>query len=83
MPIYGADAERTATLIFVVEAEENLNLPVGLRSTLKLSLLSLGDLWPKVEIWYASSMEYLPVRIRVTQQNGDVVEQSLSETSIR
>ena len=33
----------------------------------------------KVEIWYAPSLGYLPVRNRITQQNGDFIDQTLSE----
>ena len=29
----------------------------------------------RVELWYAPSMNYLPVRIRVTQANGDFIDQ--------
>ncbi len=81
MPIYRADAAGIDTLIFVVETEERLLLPFGQLQTLKVVRHALSDSWPKIEVWYGSSMGYLPVRIRVTQQNGDVLEQSLSETS--
>ena len=31
----------------------------------------------RLELWIAPSMNYLPVRIRVTQSNGDFVDQKL------
>lgn len=83
LSIYRADTAGTDTLVFVVEAEENLVFPLGSLQTIKVVRHALNDFRPKIEVWYASSMGYLPVRTRVTQQNGDFVEQSMSETSSR
>ncbi len=83
LPIYRADAAGATTLLLVVEAEESLAIPFGQFQTIKVANHAMSDSWPKLEVWYASSMGYLPVRIRVTQQNNDVVEQSLSEFSNR
>ena len=83
MSIYKADSAGTTTLLLVIEAEESLTLPLGQLQTLKVAHHAMSESWPKLEVWYASSIGYLPVRIRVTQQNGDVVEQSLSESSNR
>lgn len=64
---------------FVVEAEEKLQLPAGEFSTLKLTRKPRREFDQKVEIWYAPSLGYLPVRNRITQQNGDFIDQTLSE----
>jgi len=34
----------------------------------------------RLELWIAPSLNYLPVRIRVTQANGDFVDQKLRAT---
>ena len=31
----------------------------------------------QVDIWLAQSMDWLPVRIRFSEQNGDTIEQTL------
>ena len=63
---------------FVVEKEELLSLPFGETATLKLSRQPRRDYDQKVELWYAPALGYLPVRSRITQANGDFVDQQLS-----
>jgi hypothetical protein len=62
---------------FVVNGEETLSLPAGEQTTLKLTRLprQLYDL--TVEVWLAPGLGYLPARIRLTQSNGDFVDQQL------
>lgn len=69
------DADRWT---FLVEAEEKLNLPFGELNTLKLSRQPRRDFDQKVEIWYAPALGYLPVRSKITQSNGDFVDQQLN-----
>lgn len=64
---------------FVVETEEKLQLPAGEFATLKLTRKPRREFDQKVEIWYAPSLDYLPVRNRITQQNGDFIDQTLSD----
>ena len=63
---------------FLVEAEERLQLPAGDIAALKLTRKPRREFDQKVEIWYAPSMNYLPVRNRITQQNGDFIDQQLT-----
>ena len=48
-------------------------------ATLKLARQPRRDYDQKVELWYAPALGYLPVRSRITQANGDFVDQQLSE----
>ena len=64
---------------FLVEKEEMLDLPFGETATLKLSRQPRREFDQKVELWYAPALGYLPVRSRITQANGDFVDQQLSE----
>ena len=64
---------------FVVEKEELLSLPFGEMVTVKLARQPRRDYDQKVELWYAPVLGYLPVRSRITQANGDFVDQQLSE----
>jgi hypothetical protein len=69
------------TWTFRVEAEETLTLPFGVLNTIKLSRQPRREFDQKVEIWYAPSLGYLPVRSKITQHNGDFVDQQLSALS--
>jgi hypothetical protein len=69
------DAE---TWTFLVEAEETLTLPFGELATVKLARQPRREFDQKVEIWYAPSLGYLPVRNKITQSNGDFFDQQLS-----
>ena len=66
------------TWTFVVESEENLSLPFGDLATLKLSRKPRREYDQTIEIWYAPALDYLPVRSKITQANGDFVDQQLS-----
>ena len=63
---------------FRVEGEELLSLPFGDLATLKVSRQPRREYDQKVEIWYAPALGYLPARNRITQANGDYVDQELS-----
>lgn len=64
---------------FVVDAEESVDVMGSPMPTLKVSRKPRKEFDQKVEIWYAPSLGYLPVRNRVTQQNGDYIDQQLTE----
>lgn len=76
--LYTVGPRDADTWTFLVEAEENLQLPAGDMAALKLTRKPRKEYDQKVEIWYAPSMNYLPVRNRITQQNGDFVDQQLT-----
>lgn len=66
---------------FVVEAAEKISLPAGDLDTLKLARQPRKEFDQKVEIWYAPSLGYLPVRSKITQANGDFVDQQLQSVN--
>jgi hypothetical protein len=67
------------TWTFIIEAEENLDLMGAQMPTLKLTRKPRKEFDQKVEIWFAPSLGYLPVRNLITQQNGDFIDQQLAE----
>jgi Protein of unknown function (DUF3108) len=79
--IYTVGPRDVDTWTFRVEAEETLTLPFGVQSTIKLSRQPRREFDQKVEIWYAPALGYLPVRSKITQHNGDFVDQQLSDVS--
>ena len=76
--LYTVGPRDADTWTFLVEAEENLQMPAGDIAALKLTRKPRREFDQKVEIWYAPSMNYLPVRNRITQQNGDFIDQQLT-----
>ncbi len=60
---------------FVVNGEETLNLPGGEQATLRLTRLLRRPDDLNVELWLAPGLGWLPARIRLTQPNGDYIDQ--------
>lgn len=65
---------------FLVEKEELLQLPIGDVSAIKLNRKPRRNFDQHIELWFAPSLGYLPVRLRITNANGDLVDQLLSKT---
>jgi hypothetical protein len=65
---------------FTVEGKETLQLPGGELQALKLIRNPRKEFDQKVELWLAPGMAYVPVRLRLTQPNGDWVDQQWSST---
>ena len=64
---------------FQVDGPDTLTLPVGKTEVLKLSRQPLQTYDQTVDIWLSPSHGYLPVKVRIAQTNGDVLEQSLRQ----
>lgn len=63
--------------IITADGEESLPLPGGEVIAYKFSRAPRRPYDTRLELWIAPSLNYLPVRIRVTQSNGDFVDQKL------
>lgn len=66
--------------VFVFEGEETLSLPGGQQATRRLVRSPRRDYDQKVEIWLAPALSWLPARIRITQANGDFIDQQWRST---
>ncbi len=64
---------------FGVEKQELLSLPYGDVNTLKLQRKPRREFDQNIELWFAPSLGYLPVRMRITNANGDQVDQTLNK----
>jgi hypothetical protein len=60
---------------FVVAGEETVVLPGGEVAGIKLVRPPRREYDQKVELWFAPSHKYLPIRIKLTQVRGDFVDQ--------
>ena len=67
------------TWTFVIDAVEKLDLMGAPMDALKLTRKPRKEFDQKVEIWFAPSLGYLPVRSRITQQSGDFIDQKLTD----
>jgi hypothetical protein len=60
--------------LFTMNEPETLNLPTGSHIARLLTRNPRREFDQKIELWFASSMNYLPVRFRFTETNGDYVD---------
>jgi hypothetical protein len=65
---------------FTVEGGEVLRLPGGAIAGLKLIRNPRKEFDQKIELWLAPAMDYVTVRLRLTQPNGDWIDQQWSST---
>jgi len=80
MTVHVVGTRRTEEWTFHLVGEQRLELPVGPLDTLHWQRPAANDDAKGVtaDIWFAPSLGYLPVRIRLAQDNGDVLDQQLS-----
>ena len=67
---------------FQVDKQETLNLPIGTVSAWKLSRVFKGGYDQTADVWLSPAYGYLPVKVRIAQSNGDVLEQNLSKVQV-
>jgi hypothetical protein len=60
---------------FVVGNSELLGLPAGAVRAVKFTRAPSAEFDSGAEVWLAPEIDYLPVRIRLTQANGDFADQ--------
>lgn len=63
---------------FKIEGEEAVDIPYGQVQSMKLTRSPRREYDQKVEVWLATTMGYLPARVRVTEHNGNILDQQLS-----
>ena len=66
--------------LFTVERQETLRLPGGEQGTLKLVRHPRRQFDQEIAIWLAPAMNWLPVRLRITEPNGDYLDQKWEAT---
>ena len=69
-----ADAHRAELWDFRVSAQDTLELPGGNLAAIKLSKEPTVEFDQRIEVWLAPAQSYLPVRLRITEGNGAVVD---------
>lgn len=72
--------ESVESWLFKVGPLDKLKLPGGEVAAIKVVREAVGDYGNRAEVWLAPSMGYLPVRIRLSEPNGNYVDQKWSDT---
>ena len=80
LPIYTAGPRDAEIWSFTVESPERLTLPMGEVAALKLTRDPRREFDQRVEAWFAPSLGFWPVRIKITQSNGDYIDQQLASS---
>ena len=62
---------------FAVLGPEKIKLPLGEVDSLKIHRIPRNEYDQKLELWLSPSHGYVPARLRITQANGDVIEETL------
>jgi hypothetical protein len=80
IPFQAVGPRSSESWVFQVGSDSVLTLPGGQVKVIQLTRAPTAEYDTKVDIWLAPEMEYLPVRIRLSQGNGDFVEQQWRAT---
>ena len=80
LPFQAVGPRSAESWVFTVGTTEKLQMPGGDVSAMRMWRDPSGEFDPKVEVWLAADVGFLPVRIRLTQPNGDYVDQQWRET---
>ena len=84
IPLQTAESRAVRTMVFVVGKSEVVDLPGGRVPTIYLSHTEPpgfdGGRSSKGEIWAAPGLDYLPVRIRITEPSGTTYDLRWSQT---
>ena len=70
-------AKQAEVWTFAVLGPEKIKLPVGEIDSLKIHRIPRNEYDQKLELWLSPSHGYVPARLRITQANGDVIEETL------
>lgn len=76
-----AGARNADRWTFSIEGPQTLDLPAGRMLAWKLQRLPQLDYDQKAELWLAPDLGYMPVRIRLTQANGDFADLQLRSSA--
>jgi hypothetical protein len=70
------------TWLFTVEAEETIQVPAGRANSLRVVRQARKEFDSRLEVWLAPALGYLPVRIKQTEQNGNIWDLQLRSPNL-
>ena len=80
LPFQAVGERSSESWVFTVGASEKLKLPGGEVTAVRIWQDQVGENDAKAELWLAPAMDYLPVRIRVSQAANEFVDQQWRAT---
>ena len=82
IPLIVVGQKDADTWTFKVNKAEKINTALGDLNTVKVSRVTKdGGSEQKLDIWFAPSMQWYPARVRITEPEGDFIEQTLSKVT--
>ncbi len=78
-----AGTEEADVWVFSVEGMETIVLPAGTTTALHLLRAPRKEFDRRVELWLAPTLDYMPVRFKQTEQNGDTFDLLLRSPDVR
>ena len=80
IPMIVAGQKDADSWTFKVGKAETIKTPLGDLKAVKVNkVIKDASTEQKIDIWFASSKEWYPVRIRFTEPSGDFIEQTISK----
>ena len=76
------NAREAEPWLFTVNEPETLNLETGTQIALRLTRNPRREFDRKIELWFVPAMNYLPVRYRQTESNGDYQDMVWRSTQV-
>lgn len=76
LPVLGGGGAQTWT--FAWQGVETLDLPAGRQTAWRLDRAPREPGDSQISLWFAPALQFVPVRIRVREADGDAVDQRLS-----
>lgn len=64
----------TENWAFTVTGQETIKVPGGEFTAIKLAHEPTAERSQKLELWYAPSLDFIPIRIRITKGNSDYLD---------
>ena len=74
-------AKQAEVWTFAVLGNEKITTPLGDVDSLKLHRVPRNEYDQKIDMWLSPAHGYLPARLRITQANGDVIEETLKSVA--
>lgn len=82
IPLIVAGQKDADAWTFKVNKSEKINTTLGDLNTVKVSkVIKDGSSEQKLDIWFAPSMQWYPARVRITEPEGDFIEQTLTKVT--
>lgn len=80
IPMFVAGQKDADPWTFKVNKPEKISTALGSLNTVQISKVTKdGNKEQKIDIWFAPTMEWYPVRLRFTEPEGDFIEQTIEK----